>query len=479
MPESTRFSTRDWLIVPAALALALLWREVFSLGSLVELAAGLGGPALGIGVFTAAIWAAVLLFLGRGAHWNPFNAGLAAGTGALAAACCIYGNAEVRAVNCLLILGASALAFFSLAGVSARPLTDSRSVPEAVALSFRALFSCWSKPFRALAALRRGGKGQLGGVLVGLVCTLPVLLLCGALLASADSVFNSLFGALADWLFELDALNTAFRVLDTLFFTLCFFSAIYFVLHADPREAAARDAEASVLPSPVPYITALVLLCALYALFVGIQFEYLFGGSEAAAMEGGWAEYARSGFSQLVLVTAVNLCALLFCSAMAGHSRAVRALCLLLAALTAVILFSAFWRMRLYVLAYGLSVRRAMTLWAMAFILCCLILACIKALRPGFRFWPWFAAIGLAGWAAFNFANVDARVAEWNVDSYLSGALEEVDVDYLSSLSPDVIPALERLYEAEPRPDLGAELDILRGRSPSSWTEWSLCYVRH
>ena len=39
-----------------------------------------------------------------------------------------------------------------------------------------------------------------------------------------------------------------------------------------------------------------------------------------------------------------------------------RIVSLLLAALTAVILASAFWRMRLYILAYGLSVLRAMTL---------------------------------------------------------------------------------------------------------------------
>ena len=85
-----------------------------------------------------------------------------------------------------------------------------------------------------------------------------------------------------------------------------------------------------------PWIFSGTLLNALvlYALFAAVQFEYLFGGAEAAAMEGGWAEYARSGFMQLVIVAAVNLAALLFCAVRAGHSRPVRALCLLLAALT-------------------------------------------------------------------------------------------------------------------------------------------------
>ena len=38
MTELTRPSSRDWLLLPAALALALLWRAVFPLYQLVELA---------------------------------------------------------------------------------------------------------------------------------------------------------------------------------------------------------------------------------------------------------------------------------------------------------------------------------------------------------------------------------------------------------------------------------------------------------
>lgn len=478
MTELTRPSARQWLLFPAALALSLLWREVFPLVSLVDLAAGLGGPALGITAFTAAIWAAVLLFLGKGARWSAYNAFLAAGALLLALCCAVYGDASVRAVNCLLILCASALAFFSLSGVSARALTDARCASEAALLSLRALFTRWGAPFRMLSALRRGeGRGRLTGVLVGALCALPVLLLCGSLLASADAVFSGVFDAAAEWLLGIDALSALFRALDTLFYALCFFSALYFVTTQPPEPAEERPAREE--PPAAPYVTALTLLCALYALFAAVQFEYLFGGAETAAMEGGWAEYARSGFSQLVLVTAVNLCALLLCALRCGRCRAVRALCLLLASLTAVILASAFWRMRLYILAYGLSVLRAMTLWAMAFILCCLALACVKVLRPSFRFWPWFAAIGLAGWIAFNLANVDARVADWNVDAYLSGGLETVDCEYLAGLSPDVLPALRRLSAAGPDARLSELIVSLESRSPGAWSEWSLSLSRY
>lgn len=157
-----------------------------------------------------------------------------------------------------------------------------------------------------------------------------------------------------------------------------------------------------------------------------------------------------------------------------GRSKAEKALSLLVCALTLVILASAFWRMRLYILAYGLSLLRVMTLWAMAFILLSLVLAAVKVLRPDFKFWPCFAALGLYGWVLFNAANVDARIADYNVDAYLDGRLSQVDTQYLANLSPSALPALERLYEAEPSGALKQSMASMRENAPESWIEWSL-----
>ena len=119
---------------------------------------------------------------------------------------------------------------------------------------------------------------------------------------------------------------------------------------------------------------------------------------------------------------------------------------------------------------------RAMTLWAMAFILLSLVLAAVKVLRHDFKFWPWFAALGLYGWVLFNAVGVDARIADYNVDAYLDGRLPQVDIYYLANLSPSALPALERLYEAEPDPELKLIMDSVTNRlhAPESWIEWSL-----
>ena len=465
------FGVREVLMLPAALCLGILWQNVFTVEGLSALVFdSRPGPALGAAVFTAVMWAFVLLFLGKRARWNRYNIGLTVGVGLLTAFCVLGGCGDVRFVNFILIFCGSVLAFFSLSGRSAAALSDARCAGEAVRLFFRAIFTNWGKPFRALGGMKEGGKGR--HVLEGAVAALPVLVVVILLFAGADQVFAGFFTGISDWFSGPEIAATVRRIIFVLFFSFCFFSALYFAVNGpEPAEGKKRERPDG---APAAYVTALALLALVHIAFCAVQFTYLFGGAEAAAMQGGWAEYARRGFYQLVLVAAIDLGFVLFCAVRGGGSRAEKALSLLVCALTLVILASAFWRMRLYILAYGLSMLRAMTLWAMAFILLSLVLAAVKVLRPGFRFWPWFAALGLYGWVLFNAAGVDARIADYNVDAYLDGRLSQVDIYYLSSLSPSALPALERLYETEPSEELQQRMKAMQSHAPESWIEWSL-----
>lgn len=481
--EPVRFKTGDWLALAAAFGLALLWPTVFGLNAVVNFPRL---PGLGAAAFIAAIWAAVLLYLGKGAKWNVWNICLVSGVGLLTLACCIYGDACVKLINFLLILCGSALAFFSLSGSAVNALLEIKVVPETVCLTIRALFGNWGKPFRALNGLKTDGNKRLHGVLIGLLIGLPVLALVICLLSEADAVFGGLFGALIAWADHFNTPRELWRVSRTLLYTLAFFSAIYFLRHT-PERKVKNQAEQST-PTAAPFATVLCLLDAVYIVFVVIQFAFLFGGTETAAMKGGFAEYARSGFFQLVAVSAINLAAVLVTTVFGGGKPLLRALSSLMLALTCVILFSAFWRMRLYISVYGMSLLRAMTLWAMAFIAVCLVLAAVKVWETAFRFWPFFAAIGLAGWIIFNFVNIDARIANYNVDAYLDGRLEEVDILYLSSLSPDVLPALERLQAGVngdytgicDKFSLNSEIEKTKSASMEiSWRDWCYSYVRY
>ena len=118
-------------------------------------------------------------------------------------------------------------------------------------------------------------------------------------------------------------------------------------------------------------MTVLLPLDLLYVLFAAVQSAALFRGSaylEAAGIS--YAEYARSGFFQLVWVSCINLAVVVaavhFCRREGKLWLVVWALSTGMVALSCLMLVSAAWRMTLYVSTYGLSVKRLLTYWGMA-----------------------------------------------------------------------------------------------------------------
>ncbi|TPF96573.1 hypothetical protein EP30_06750 [Bifidobacterium sp. UTCIF-39] len=172
-----------------------------------------------------------------------------------------------------------------------------------------------------------------------------------------------------------------------------------------------------------PTITMIVLGAALivYAVFCSVQFTFLFAG---AGLPDGltYAEYARSGFFQLLFVAAVNLAAFGLVltyvrnggethAAQSGHGTQRRALIVMLIGLiaaTAVLLASAATRLGLYIGAYGLTWLR---FTAMSFIalLAVVLVLCLAKMRFSriplitvccILFVLWYIALGYADPAA-------------------------------------------------------------------------------
>ena len=294
-----------------------------------------------------------------------------------------------------------------------------------------------------------------------------------ALLASADEVFGGLFAGLRRELARLDPALSLYRAARTLTLAVFLASALFF-LGREPQARPERSREAKE-PNALPFLAGVFLLDGVYLVFVVIQIAYLFGGAESAAMAGGWAQYARSGFFQLVCVTAINL---LFCLISSGggrlRARGGRALlwgdALLLAA-SAVILASAAWRMGLYIRAFGLSLLRLITLWVMLFIAVLLVTAAVRLLRPGTRFGRVFIGFGLTAWCLFCLANPAALAARWNVRAYSEGRLAELDTAYLEELYPDARAARGALDA-----DRQAEWPDWSHPAPS-WAEWHVSFL--
>lgn len=167
-----------------------------------------------------------------------------------------------------------------------------------------------------------------------------------------------------------------------------------------------------------------------------------------------YAEYARQGFFQLVIVTVLVLAVVAAARRYApSGSRAdrvtVRVLLGLLSALTLVVVGVALRRLYLYEETFGWTRLR---LWVHAFELWLGVVVVLVAVAGVVRGRvPWLpravAASGAVAMIVLAALNPDLFIAEHNVARHTQTG--RIDVLYLRGLSADAVPALDRLPEPE------------------------------
>lgn len=478
-PPAAPVFPKGWRAAAApvmALVLSVLFWQTFALTGIFSPY----GPGLGVFVFTAAYFAAVLALLGFRKRPGAY---LLAGAALVLALCCaLYACPGPMLINCFVILLCAAGATFSLSGHGRYGAFDARSIPDTVRLSFMALFTRVDRPFKAFGRLGKGKKRAVGPIVLTALVSVALLALVLALLSSADMVFGSFFTGVGAWLEGFLNANGFWRIIRDLTLALFIASGLYFI--CEPAPEAAPKEKAPRAAHTAPFLVPALLLDAVYVLFCAVQLRYLFGGAEAASMAGGWAEYARTGFFQLAAVAAINL-ALCLAGAKSALFGAKGGALLRVAdgallVLTAVILLSAARRMQLYIGAYGMSMLRLETLWIMLVIAAGILAAGWKLLRPDFAFSPVFLGFALGTWCLFCLANPAGRVASYNVDAYLAGRLDSVDVDYLRDLSPDAAPALRRLARASDEYDAEVRHAFTAFESNThehTWAQWKFSFL--
>ncbi len=223
------------------------------------------------------------------------------------------------------------------------------------------------------------------------------------------------------------------------------------------------------------WVIPLVAVNLLFAAFVGVQISVLFGGTRRVLETAGltFAEYARSGFFELIAVSVFVLFIVAFCSVMIKGDRWIMATLLgLLCALTLVILASALHRLGLYTAAYGFTRLRASvgaTIWWIAAVF---VLVLLGGLVKRTRWLPkalvLLTAVSLMAFAVWN---PDARVAESQVTVR---GVHRLDEHYLGRLSADAIPGLDKLPEPIRSCVLGDVIETQDLHFPEPWNGWNL-----
>jgi Domain of unknown function (DUF4173) len=465
----------------------------------VSAALGIAGDALlratpwGLNAFlcTAALVAATLgiarrqrVALSGDAPWLAVTA-LLLGSNFLA-----RDSAALRAFDALGLAIVAALACFSLRGVALR----SRSTWDYLLGGGVAAASTWLGVWPLLARDIRWSELPSGGALrharaasLGALLAFPLLLVFGALFASADPVFHNVVTGVLDVDFGVVASHTLLIGLGTALAAGYLRGAL---VRRAPLPAVLDGQELSL--GIVPVGTALGLLDLLFLLFVVIQLRYFFGGAELIqrTTDLTYAEYARRGFFELVTASALVLPVLLggdwaLRAAPRDERRSFRYLAGLLLVLLAVVMASALRRVWLYVNEFGLSETR---LYATAFMV---LLAGVfvwfgwTVLRDERRRFAFGALVqGFAVLGGLHLLNPDALIVRTNFSR--PAVHRPVDAGYAASLSADAVPDLLAAFpRIEAQEQCRAARGLLARWTPGGaravaddWRNWNLARAR-
>jgi len=310
---------------------------------------------------------------------------------------------------------------------------------------------------KALAQSDEGAAGkpnQVWPAVRGVLIAIPVVIIFASLLSSADLIFAARVDRFVE-LFRLEKLpEYIFRLIYILIIAYVL-AGVYLHAARKSKDNALIGLEKPLVPPFLGFTEAGIVLgsvVALFAAFVVIQVQYFFGGEANITAAGyTYAEYARRGFGELVVVAFFSLLLFLGLSAITRRETARQrnlfaALGVALTLLVGVILLSAYNRLVLYEAAYGFSRLRTYThvflIWLGALLVAVVLLELFKRQRL-FPFAALMAALGFG--ISLGLLNVDAFIAERNIQRGLAGY--DLDAGYLATLSTDAVPVMTGYYQ--------------------------------
>ncbi|WP_344877357.1 DUF4173 domain-containing protein [Allokutzneria multivorans] len=295
----------------------------------------------------------------------------------------------------------------------------------------------WIK--RGVQAIRpRGNTRTLLAVAVSAV----LLVVFGGLLVSADPAFEALVKRLVPTVDGSSFTSVTMFVLAALFTTgLCW------ALTQPQAEFSLKAQRISL--RRIEWVLPIGVLVLLFAAFVSVQLPALF----SVVGDLSYAEYARRGFWQLLVVTALTLGVIGLASRLAPRETSadrawLRALLGALSVLSLVIVAGAAARMWVYQQEYGFTVLRVLVLTCELWLGLVYLLVIVAGVRLRGSWLPGVVvATAMATLLGLAVLNPERLIADGNLDRY--ERIGRIDYHYLLGLSADAAPALARLPEPQ------------------------------
>lgn len=315
-------------------------------------------------------------------------------------------------------------------------------------------------PFRHTCAYIKNQENQtikkISYVLMGLVISIPILIILIALLGAADAVFSSVIHELLGKLLRpVTICSILFRFFFGALALYCLICGC--CLHGlKPNVANRQKGE------PVIALACMGSISTVYLLFCGIQVIYLFMGKGNLPEGYTFSSYARQGFFQLLFVAFLNLVMVLCCLKYIRPSKPLNVILTVICICTYVMIASACYRMALYVKEYHLTYLRLMVLWFLVMLSILMVGVTLIIWRTSFPLFSYSLAVVSLCYIVLVWAKPGSIVA-WDYVNHMDHTyITEDDFYFLYyNLSADAAPAI-------------STVDFTKSTSPwSSSFDWS------
>ena len=281
---------------------------------------------------------------------------------------------------------------------------------------------------------------------------IPIVLVVLLLLVSADMMFKNLFSGLFDLLkdFSLgDLIGRTILIIILFMYMGC--SLKYLLVKYQDGLKSNSDVK-SIDDYTIKLL--LTVLNIIYIVFDIIQIRSLLFHRVATGIN--YAEYARSGFFQLMVISIINLVILLL-SKRSKENNYTKYMSLGMVFLTFIIILSSIFRMYLYESAYGYTVLRLGVYTILFTEIILLIPTIIYIFKTKFNVFKYYLIIMVSVYTFINLFSVDYIIAYNNINRYYHTG--KIDLDYLENYEYDNVKLLKDLHDKTDEIDIKEDLD--------------------
>ena len=290
-------------------------------------------------------------------------------------------------------------------------------------------------------------KNKFGRILIGILASLPVLLVVLPLLVSSDAAFSGLISMFSDNIFSIIMKCILGLIIAVLIINFCFALKKQDLRTFEPITVKGID--------NVITISFLSVLSICYFAYMFSQLAYFFSafsGFLPKDYEFTVAEYARKGFFELCVIAGINF-VIIFITILLSRKEnnkmclPLKLICTFISFFTLLITATALAKMFMYIRSFGMTELRISTSAFMIFLFIVFIALIfriyfkkVQVIKTAFL----TAGIILSLLGIFN---INSVIAEYNYAAYQNEWLEDIDVYEIYELGDEGVPYLVMLCE--------------------------------